>query len=722
MRPGYNPKKVLAIPSGAGQIRGGDFPAAIRLARYVSSFLAIKQPPLGRYLLEMIFSVLSVDHVFELVQYLEQCFPEKDVVQRLKEQIAEAEDPNDLGRAFSQCVGLPGSKQSRLLAQHLRPLMERYATPDAAAYERRVHQLRRKLDLSVEEIAILELACCYKLNSGLERLADTYDMTRKAGLVAFLTGIPCGKVNRLISSKGTLAVNDLLKIEERNMVLENSVFEYLIGMAGQDYSADAFMLAGSAGIDFEAFDLKPVQRTALCGLVQSHGSAHILFHGKPGTGKTELSKALAEHCGKPAVFVNYGDDGDGQDRKTALLATVNSVPKDHIVIVDEVDGLLNTRRIFGEARVNKGWINNFLDGGRHKIIWICNEIGGMEESVRRRFAYNLEFKQLNWRQREGIWLMQLRKSRIKRFFNAREIQQLAKRFPASPGLIVYATTTVARCKTSDMSALDIHAMLEELLSRQMELVEGKRPKKQLADKTAHYDLSALNTDGDPQRLLYGLESWQDSVSSYGINLLFWGWPGTGKTEFAKYLAERLGKELLVKRMSDLQSMYLGQTEKQIALAFREAEENDAILFLDEADSLFIDRQTAHRSWESSQTNEVLTRMENFQGILICCTNLLEHLDEAAMRRFAFKIKFLPLTPDGILRLYRQYFSSVKGALTPDLERRLSGNRNLCPGDLAVVYNRMRVLGECHCHDRVVCEIEKEVSYKNNQNKQRIGFQ
>ena len=721
MRPGYNRKRSFAIPSDAQQIRGGDFPSTIRLAQYASSFLAIKQPPLGRYLLEIIFSVLSIDHVFELVQYLEQCVSEKDIIQRLKEQISEAEDPDDLGRAFSQCIGLPGSKQSCLLAQELRPLMERYVIPNAAAYDRRVNQLRRKLDLSGEEIAILEMACCYKLNSGLERLADTYDMTRKAGLIAFLSGIPCGKVNRLISSKGTLAINDLLKIEERNMVLEDSVFEYLIGMAGQDYSADAFMVAGSAGIGFEAFELKPVQRAALCGLVQSDGPAHILFHGKPGTGKTELSKALAEHCSKPAVFVNYGADGDGRDRKTALLATVNSVPKDHIVIVDEVEGLLNTRRFFGEARVNKGWINNFLDGSRHKIIWICNEIGGMEESVRRRFAYNLEFKQLNWRQREGIWLMQLRKSRIKRFFDAWEIQQLAKRYPASPGLIVYATSTVARCKTSDMSALEIHAMLEELLTRQMELVEGIRPKKQLADKTAHYDLSALNTDGDPQRLLHGLESWQGNDSSCGINLLFWGWPGTGKTEFAKYLAERLGKELLVKRMSDLQSKWVGETEKQIAQAFHEAEENDAILFLDEADSLFIDRQTALRSWETSQTNEVLTQMENFKGILICCTNLLNHLDEAAMRRFAFKIKFLPLTPAGILRLYSQYFASIKEPLSPKLEAKLRSIRNLCPGDIKAVWQRTRFMSDALSHIEVLSELSKEVEYKRSGYRLPIGF-
>ena len=84
--------------------------------------------------------------------------------------------------------------------------------------------------------------------------------------------------------------------------------------------------------------------------------------------------------------------------------------------LDEVDGLLNTQSLFRTATVNKGWINHFMDHKRHKMIWIVNESGGIEESVRRRFSYSLQFKQLTWRQRETIWVTQLRKHRIKRFF------------------------------------------------------------------------------------------------------------------------------------------------------------------------------------------------------------------------------------------------------------------------------------------------------------------
>jgi SpoVK/Ycf46/Vps4 family AAA+-type ATPase len=74
-----------------------------------------------------------------------------------------------------------------------------------------------------------------------------------------------------------------------------------------------------------------------------------------------------------------------------------------------------------------------------------------------------------------------------------------------------------------------------------------------------------------------------------MNLLFHGLPGTGKTEFARYLAETLDRELIQRRASDLLSMWVGGTEQAIAAAFRQAEAAAGILLLDEADSLFLNR-------------------------------------------------------------------------------------------------------------------------------------
>jgi SpoVK/Ycf46/Vps4 family AAA+-type ATPase len=202
--------------------------------------------------------------------------------------------------------------------------------------------------------------------------------------------------------------------------------------------------------------------------------------------------------------------------------------------------------------------------------------------------------------------------------------------------------------------------------------------------------------------------------------MFWGLPGTGKTEFAKYIAQELGKELLVKRMSDLQSMWVGETEKLIAAAFDEADREGAVLFLDEADSLILDRKTASRSWESSQTNEVLTQMENFNGICICCTNLLDGLDEAALRRFTWKLKFLPLTAEGAESLFRKYFQPT-GRLSASVKTGLRAIRNLTPGDFKTVWQQQQYSGVKAAGLDVVKALKQECSYKRTRCSSPIGF-
>ena len=99
-----------------------------------------------------------------------------------------------------------------------------------------------------------------------------------------------------------------------------------------------------------------------------------------------------------------------------------------------------------------------------------------------------------------------------------------------------------------------------------------------------------------------------------------GPPGTGKSAYARYLAEKLDMEVLDKRYSDLISSYLGESEKAIAHAFEEAADMRAFLILDEADSLLRDRGAARYSWEITQVNEMLTQMERHPYPFACTTN------------------------------------------------------------------------------------------------------
>jgi SpoVK/Ycf46/Vps4 family AAA+-type ATPase len=94
----------------------------------------------------------------------------------------------------------------------------------------------------------------------------------------------------------------------------------------------------------------------------------------------------------------------------------------------------------------------------------------------------------------------------------------------------------------------------------------------------------------------------------GMNLLFYGSPGTGKSELARYVARTLNRELICKRSSDLLDQYVGMTERNLAEAFFEAESQEPLLVMDEVDSILAGRDGAQHTWEVSFTNELLAHI------------------------------------------------------------------------------------------------------------------
>lgn len=125
----------------------------------------------------------------------------------------------------------------------------------------------------------------------------------------------------------------------------------------------------------------------------------------------------------------------------------------------------------------------------------------------------------------------------------------------------------------------------------------------------------------------------------GAVLLFCGPPGTGKTAAAEALANELEKPLLVADYAKIQNCFVGQTEKNIARMFRDARASDAVLFWDEADAMFFDRDAASRTWEVRDVNVLLQEIERFEGVCILATNRDAQLDAALERRLSLKVAF-----------------------------------------------------------------------------------
>lgn len=232
-----------------------------------------------------------------------------------------------------------------------------------------------------------------------------------------------------------------------------------------------------------------------------------------------------------------------------------------------------------------------------------------------------------------------------------------------------------------------------------------------------YEHEALNLDCSYplERMLTGLENYAAQLRAgkekvQNCCMLFHGEPGTGKTEFGKYIAKRLGMNIYVRRGSDMLNCYVGETEKHIRRAFELAMKPNTVFLIDEADSFLASRKTADHQWEITEVNEFLCRMEEFRGILICTTNFDERLDDATSRRFTFKIGFKPLNRTGMRILAGSMLSEVC-QMPPQLDE-LYELEGLTPGDFKAVRNRMLIVNPGRVsYEEALSELKLELEYR-----------
>jgi SpoVK/Ycf46/Vps4 family AAA+-type ATPase len=249
--------------------------------------------------------------------------------------------------------------------------------------------------------------------------------------------------------------------------------------------------------------------------------------------------------------------------------------------------------------------------------------------------------------------------------------------------------------------------LETLISSTLEAQGHSRIRRDDPNRLPEvYDPAFIQADCDLARIADGL------LSARAGRLCLYGPPGTGKTAFGRWLAQQMGVPLAVRRASDLMSKWLGDSEKNIAQAFGEAQRDQAVLLIDEVDSFLQDRRGAQRSWEISQVNEMLTQMEAFAGVFIASTNLMDNLDPAALRRFDLKVKFDYLSTGQATELFHRYCLLLQlPAREPADLARLSRLQCLTPGDFAAVVRQSR-FRQLRCATELVAALESECAFKS----------
>ncbi len=515
-----------------------------------------------------------------------------------------------------------------------------------------------------------------------------------------------GMVENLISEHNITDLADLMKVSERLppvLMRKYRDRSELMAVFTRLAPRSSLGLADFAFVQEDAQVLVALLRQAVAS---REPGVNVLLYGPPGTGKTELAKVVAHAAGLDLFEVEYADrDGhslSGRDRYRSLqIAQVFlKSSMQSALLFDEVEDVFppisgeaaqlmaRSEQLSGPASGSvsgKAWVNQILESNAVPTLWVTNRIEQIDPAFRRRFAYHLELRSPPPGAREGIVRKTLEGVPVSDAFVAR----LTARKGLTPAQIRTAVRFARLAGAPESAAPSLLAgerptLIESLIERQLKNADvalGNKAQTGGRRSVTTYDLSMLNVESrfDTARIVEALKS-----RGHG-SLCFYGPPGTGKTALAEHIAQALEQPLLIKQASDLMSKYVGETEQQMAAMFREAEAEKAVLLLDEADSFLRDRRGAQRSYEVTEVNEMLQGMERYNGIFICTTNLMDSLDQAALRRFTFKIKFLPLT--GAQREAMFVTEALAGdasLLTAGLQKRLAQLAQLCPGDFAAV--------------------------------------
>ena len=250
-------------------------------------------------------------------------------------------------------------------------------------------------------------------------------------------------------------------------------------------------------------------------------------------------------------------------------------------------------------------------------------------------------------------------------------------------------------------------------------------------KEQQKQIQTLENLFEEERLKSIIESLRESGMRTGFTCLFYGSPGTGKTESVYQMARKSGRDIFMIDVAKIKSCWVGESEKNILRVFDQYREcvktnsNTPILLFNEADAIFGIRQSgaerAVEKMENSIQNIILQEMEDMEGILIATTNLTGNIDKAFDRRFLYKLRFD--NPD--TKVKSQIWRSMIPELKPSQAKKLATEFDFSGGQIENIARKKTVAGLISGKEptfsqlREMCKAES-ISNKP-ESKRKIGY-
>lgn len=446
--------------------------------------------------------------------------------------------------------------------------------------------------------------------------------------------------------------------------LDEQVIRLLLDQSELDPRLRSFCQSDRPSASLEHSVLDPGTREALNRLAaqswQSRQPLKLCFCGPAGTGKRRTAEAIAAHLGAPLISSNLSQALDLKlELETALPILFREARWQNAVLY-----LTGLDALAGQEQTLARQLLMAQLADHPGMIVLANQQPKLQIQFHTANTVEINFSIPNFSQRRTFWQASLNQNSIT--ISTKQLEALANCFRLTPEQIertiiaaqnhvhwqraIQATEKppLAQPSFPAITIKDLFMAARAQSSQDLSLlarkIETRYTWNEIILPPDQLDqLREICSQVKNRYVVYSEWGFERRLSlGRGLNVLFSGPPGTGKTMAAEVIASELQLDLYKIDLSQVVSKYIGETEKNLDRIFNAAQNANAILFFDEADALFGKRsevKDAHDRYANIEIGYLLQKMEEYEGLAILATNLRQNMDDAFVRRLQIIIDF-----------------------------------------------------------------------------------